>query len=173
MFSASKRIPNILWTSKVHYHVRKKDHLYLSWVRWIQFSPSFFFKTHFNIVIPSMPISSVRDISFSFPRQNSVRVSRLTIFVTGSPDHHFVLYMIVLIVFGEEEKLWSSYHTILSISLLRSLLEGKMPSSEPYSRTPSTTVTQNFCDYFQVHSNKRLIFLSQHLLLLFFPLRHK
>jgi len=63
--------------------------------------------------------------------------------------------------------------TIFSILLLLSNPVGQIPSSAPYSRTSSTTVIQNFCEYPQGHSNKKFVPLSRQLLSLTFPLRHK
>jgi hypothetical protein len=38
-FSATQEIPRILWNLKVHYHVHKSRHLYLSLARSIHFMP--------------------------------------------------------------------------------------------------------------------------------------
>jgi hypothetical protein len=35
----SQEIPHLLWNLKVHYHLYKISHRFISWAKWIQFTP--------------------------------------------------------------------------------------------------------------------------------------
>jgi hypothetical protein len=61
--------------------------LSLPWQQTIQSCrPSHFSKAHFNIILPSMPVSSKWSLSFRFPQQNPVSTSALT--YTRYTVHH-------------------------------------------------------------------------------------
>ena len=77
--AASQEIPRILCNPKVHYCFEKRTCvLYLSGTRPIPSTAFLIFKTHFNIIIPSMPGSSKSTLSTSFPNENPVRTSGLS-----------------------------------------------------------------------------------------------
>ena len=60
IFSASQEIPSILWNQKVHHRIHKIPspvHI-LSHIDPVQAPPSDFSKNHFNIILPSTPLSS-------------------------------------------------------------------------------------------------------------------
>jgi len=73
LFSASQKIPRILWKPKVYYRVYKSRHLSFSWARSIQpTSPSHFQNIHLNIIFSSTPGSSKRSLSLRFSHQNPI-----------------------------------------------------------------------------------------------------
>ena len=67
-----------------------KGHLSLLWAPVIKYTPynSISFKTHFNIILPCMPRSSMQSLSFGFPYQNPVCICLLPhVCRTPSPSH--------------------------------------------------------------------------------------
>jgi len=78
-FSASQKIPHILWNLKVHYcsHKCLPPVPILSQLDPVHTPTSHFLKIHFNIILPSMPGSFKWSLSFRFPHQNPVYVSPL------------------------------------------------------------------------------------------------
>ena len=77
--TASQEIPCTFWNQKVHYHGHKSTPTVdiLSQINSIHTIPSYFFKIHFNIILPSMPRYSKWPLCFNFPHKNLVRISLL------------------------------------------------------------------------------------------------
>jgi hypothetical protein len=78
--SDSQDIPCILWTSHVQCHVHKSQPLVpiLDQMSSVQTIPSYFFKIHLNIILPSMSTFSKQSPSFRFCNQNCMHFSSLT-----------------------------------------------------------------------------------------------
>jgi hypothetical protein len=58
------KLPKLLWNPKVHTVITRARHWSISWANWIRFTPSifYFFKVHFNIILP--PTHGSRQWSF-------------------------------------------------------------------------------------------------------------
>jgi hypothetical protein len=74
----------------------------------VQVHPAYIFKVHFSIILPSSASSSHRFLSFLPPRQNPVYIPLLPIYTT-CPTLLLILDLIILIIFGEEQKSQNSY----------------------------------------------------------------
>lgn len=77
--TTSQEIPCTLQNQKVHYHGHKSTPrvAILSQINSIHTIPSYLFKIHFNIILPSMPSYSKWPFCFRFPHKNLVGISLL------------------------------------------------------------------------------------------------
>jgi hypothetical protein len=68
-YSADLQICSILWKPKFHYCIVQKALSLvpiLSQMNYVHNLENYFFKIHFNITLPSTPISSTQSLSFEF-----------------------------------------------------------------------------------------------------------
>ena len=79
--SLSQEITHILWNPKLQYHIHKCSLPVpiLSQLDPVHNPTSHFLDIHLNIIVPSMPWSSMWSVSLSFPHLNTVYISTLPI----------------------------------------------------------------------------------------------
>ena len=92
---------------------------------------------HLNIILPSMPGSSMWSLALRFPHQNPICTSSLPC-KCNVHDHHILLDLITCIVFGEEYRsLSSSLGSFLHFPVALSLLGSNVLLSTLFSNTLS------------------------------------
>jgi hypothetical protein len=107
--AAPQELPNILWKPKVHYIVHESPLQALSWVRSIQSKPSHHVRlrsilrllSHIRLGLPSGLFSSGFPINILYAFIYSPIRAKY-------PVHLIFLHLLILIILGEEYKLWSS-----------------------------------------------------------------
>ena len=116
--------------------------------------PILFFKLHFNIILPATPIRIFKwSVSFTFPHQNPVAFPFSPIRATFTACLIF-LHLITPVIFGEDQKSWSSslcsllYHPVTSSHSGPNIILST-PSS-------NTTNTISLCTFLHVKQQARL-----------------
>jgi hypothetical protein len=106
--SAPQEFPNILWNPKVH-HVHKSPPLVptLNHIHPVHTTTSYFSKIHFIIILASTARSSYWSASFCLSHQNLACIPFLSMLATYTANH-ILIDLIILIIFEEEYKFWSS-----------------------------------------------------------------
>jgi hypothetical protein len=110
--SVSQEICSIVWNTEVHYCVRNILLLIpiLSQMNPLNTIPSHFFKIHPNIIFPvvSYPSDFLPEACMLFSPMHS-----------KCPIHLILPYLTILLIFGEEYKLWSNFlQPLVTSSLL-------------------------------------------------------
>jgi hypothetical protein len=102
-FSAAKECPQLLWNPRVHYRVHKAHH----WARLIQSIQPHYISLRFFLTPSSHPHLCLSIGLFLSVHQNPVGSPLLLMRVT-CPVHLIILDLKILILCGEEYKLWCS-----------------------------------------------------------------
>ena len=165
-FSASQKIPHILWNPKVHYLIYKclPPVPILSLINPVYVSTSHFLKIQLNIILSSNPGSSKWPLSLSFPHQSPV-ITHLSPIRATCPACFILLYLVTRTTFGEQYRslifslcsflhspvtssLWDPniiFSTLFSNTLrLRSSLNVSDQVAHPYNTTGKITVLYIF-----------------------------
>jgi hypothetical protein len=107
--AATQELSNILWNPKVLHRVRKSPPLVpiLSQIDRVHTVPSYNSKTYFNFVHPLRLVLFIGLFISRFPT-NILYTFILSPIRATYPAHLILFDLIILIMFGEEYKLWNS-----------------------------------------------------------------
>ena len=144
-FSASQKIPRILWNERVHYRNHKcpPPIPILNQLDPIHDPISHFLKINLNIIFPSMPVSSNWSFSPHVSPPNPVYVSPFP-YSSTYPAHLILFDLIPRIIFGEKfVSLRSSLRSFLHFPATSSLLGPNILFSTLFSNTLSLRSSLN------------------------------
>ena len=147
-FSANQEIPCILWNPKVRYGIHKCPPPVptLTQIHLVYYLKSHFLKICLNIMLACTARSSIWSLSFTFPHQNPVYASPLSIRAT-CPAHLILLDLITRTILGEEYRsLSSSLGTFLHSPVTSSILGPNILLNTLFSNTLSLRSSLNVSD---------------------------